>query len=85
MLPSGALEKAQIGLDLLKDTILELAKANGGGITNADVANSLALKSDFAGGSKDYLSFSVIGILMAEGRLRRDESLGRGRYVSSAR
>jgi hypothetical protein len=85
VVPSGAQERAQLGLKLLKDAILELAKANASGVTNSDAANALGLKSDFAGGSKDYLTFSIIGLLMSEGRLRRDEQLGRGRYVSSAR
>lgn len=85
IVPSGAREKAEIGLQFLKDAIIELAKANSAGITNADAASSLGLKSDFAGGSKDYLSFSVIGLLIAEGRLKRDDALRKGRYVSSAR
>jgi hypothetical protein len=85
IVPSGSLEKAQLGLQLLKDAILELAKANAKGITNADAAKALGLKSDFQGGSKDYLSFSIIGLLLSDGRLKREDRLGRGRYVSSAR
>ncbi len=80
--PSGVVEKANIGLELLKDAIIELAKANAKGVTNADCAKSLGLQSNFKGGSKDYLSFSVIGLLLDEGRLQRDDTLGRGRYVS---
>lgn len=36
--PSGALEKAQLGIQLLKDAILQLTRANAKGITNADTA-----------------------------------------------
>jgi hypothetical protein len=80
--PSGVVEKASIGLELLKDAIVELAKANATGVTNADCAKALGLQSNFQGGAKDYLSFSVIGLLLEEGRLQRDDSLGRGRYIS---
>lgn len=72
--PSGIKEKAQIGLALLKDAVLELAKANRNGITNSDTASLLGLRSDYGGGSKDYLSYSIIGILIREGKLERDKS-----------
>jgi hypothetical protein len=71
VMPSGVAEKAQIGLALLKDAVLELSIANGDGVTNSDVAHSLGLQSDYLGGSKDYLSWSILGILMREGRLKR--------------
>jgi len=72
VVPSGVREKAQIGLTLLKEAVLELAKANPRGISNSDAASLLGLRSDYGGGSKDYLSYSVIGILLREGKLQRD-------------
>jgi hypothetical protein len=74
VLPSGAKEKAQLGLALIKEAVLELAKANPKGISNSDAASLLGLRSDYGGGSKDYLSYSVIGLLMREGKLDRDKS-----------
>jgi hypothetical protein len=74
VLPSGTKEKAQLGLALLKEAVLELAKANPKGISNSDAASLLGLRSDYGGGSKDYLSYSVIGLLMREGKLERDKS-----------
>jgi hypothetical protein len=74
VIPHGARDKAQLGLGLLKDAILELAKANPRGITNSEAASILGLRSDYGGGSKDYLSYSVIGLLMREGRLARDRN-----------
>ena len=71
--PSGAVEKAQVGLELLKDAVLELAQANPDGITNSDASKSLGLQSDYGGGSKDYLAWSVLGLLMREGRMARGE------------
>jgi hypothetical protein len=72
-IPVGLREKAQIGLEMIKDAVIELAKANEAGITNAEVAKALGLQSDYRGGSKDYLSFSIIGILMKEGRIKREK------------
>lgn len=54
--PAGSVEKAQVGLNLLKSAVLELAQANPAGITNSDTSKALGLQSDYAGGSKDYLS-----------------------------
>ena len=71
VVPSGVREKAQIGLALLKDAVLELAKANPTGISNSDAASMLGLRSDYGGGSKDYLSYSLLGLLMREGKLAR--------------
>jgi hypothetical protein len=73
VVPHGVREKAQLGLGLLKDAVLELAKANPKGIANSETASILGLRSDYGGGSKDYLSYSVIGLLMRDGRLARDK------------
>ena len=72
-IPSGTVEKAQIGLGLLKSAVLELAAANDEGVTNSDIVHSLNLHSDYLGGSKDYLSWSILGLLMREGKLKRVE------------
>ena len=61
-------EKAQVALELLKSAVLELAQANPDGITNSDTAKTLGLQSNYLGGSKDYLSWSLLGLLMQEER-----------------
>jgi uncharacterized protein len=75
IIPSGVVEKSQIGLSLLKDAIFELAQANPDGITNADSSKSLGLQSDYLGGSKDYLTWSILGLLMREGKVGRVENV----------
>lgn len=72
VVPHGVKEKAQLGLGLLKSAVLEMARANPKGITNSDAASLLGLRSDYGGGSKDYLSYSILGMLMRDGLLRRD-------------
>lgn len=70
--PQGAVERAQLGLTLLKTAILELSRANAEGITNSDAASILGLRSDYKGRQKDYLTYSVIGLLLREGKIRRN-------------
>lgn len=82
VIPLGAREKAQLALELLKDAILELAKANPKGVRNSDVSKALGLQSDYAGGSKDYLAWSLLGLLMRDGKMKRDDALGPGRHVA---
>jgi hypothetical protein len=71
VVPSGAIERAQIALSILKEAVFELVKANEKGVTNAEVASLLGLRSDYGGGSKDYLSYSILGMLMREGKIGR--------------
>jgi uncharacterized protein len=71
--PDGCYEKAQMGLELLKDSILELGRANPAGIRNAEAAKHLGLQSDYGGGARDYLTYSVLGLLMRDGQMARVE------------
>lgn len=68
--PTGAIEKSQIALKLLKDAVEEFSKSNTCGITNSDVAHYLGLQSDNAGKQKDYLSYSILGLLLKERRIK---------------
>jgi hypothetical protein len=72
IVPQGSVERAQIGLEFIKSSIVELIKANPDGITNADAASLLGLRSDYRGRQKDYLSYSVLGLLLRENKIRRE-------------
>jgi uncharacterized protein len=73
-----AREQAEKGLSLLKEAILAFAASHPEGIANAQVAVELGLESDFEGNQQNYLSWSVIGLLVNEGKLRY-EIRGRSR------
>lgn len=73
--PHGATEKAQLGLELLKEAILEVAASNADGVTNAHLVNHLGLQSDYNGEQRNFLSWSVLGILMREGRIRMERKV----------
>lgn len=64
-------QKAQQGLRLLKGAVLELLEQHPEGLTNAEVAEHLGVRSDYQGAAKDYLSWSVLGLLLNEGHIRR--------------
>lgn len=63
-------EKSIYAVSLLKEAILEVIKQNPEGIINNEIARLLKLESDFEGNQKNYLSWSVIGLLVNEGKVR---------------
>jgi hypothetical protein len=70
-IPFGSREKAQLGLQMLKDAVIDLAKANSNGILNSEIVKAYDLQSDYLGGSKDYLSWSLLGLLMRDRKIKR--------------
>jgi len=79
--PNGAIEKAQLGLKRLKDSIISLSEENPEGIYNSDCAHYLGLQSDHNGNQQDYLTYSVLGILLKEGIVRTEKVGRRRKYV----
>lgn len=67
------MERAQLGLEFIKSAILELSKVNPKGVTNSEAASVLGLRSDYKGKQKDYLSYSVLGLLLREGKIERNQ------------
>ena len=62
-------DKTAEGLNALKEAILEYLAAHPEGVGNSEIARKLGLESDFQGKQKNYLSWSVIGLLVNEGRV----------------
>ena len=54
-----------------KGPAFDFAHANRDGIMNSDATKALGLQSDYRGGSKDYLVWSILGPLMREGKMVR--------------
>ncbi len=55
----------------MKEAILNLLVGKPEGLTNAEIADLLDIRSDYKGSQKDYLSWSVLGLLLNEGRIIR--------------
>lgn len=85
VVPSGALERAQIALSLLRAAVLDLVRANPSGLSNGDVTNALGLQSDYRGGSINYLAYSVLGLLLREGLIVRTGARNAQRHVTAAK
>lgn len=64
-------DKAQQGLQLLKESILELLAQKPNGLRNSEIAEELGIHSDYLGGQEDYLSWSVLGLLLKETKVIR--------------
>lgn len=78
--PNGCVEKAQLGLKLLKDSITLLSEENPEGITNSDCAHYLGLQSNSGGNQQDYLTYSILGLLINEGIIRSVKLGNRRKY-----
>lgn len=73
-------EKSKKAVALLKEAILEIIESANDGIGNSDIARVLELESDFEGKQKNYLSWSVFGLLVNEGKIRYEKRGARVYY-----
>ena len=64
---------AQEGLQLIEQAIIRLLEANPQGLGNVQIADLLGLNSDFRGSQRDYLTYSVLGGLLAKGKIIRND------------
>jgi len=62
-------DKAQQGLRLIEDSIIELLSYNIEGLTNAEIVEYLGLQSEHQGRQKNYLTYSVLGNLMKDNKV----------------
>jgi len=67
-------QKAQDGLKLIQEAVLQLLSRHEGGLRNAQVAEELGLRSDIHGRQKDYLTYSVLGGLLTAKKVRWDRT-----------
>lgn len=68
----NARQIAQDGLQRVEEAILKLLDSNPQGLRNTQIADLLDLRSDFRGRQGDYLTCSVLGGLIAKGRVYWD-------------
>ena len=55
-----------MGLAHIKEALLDHLDAHKEGLRNADLARDLGLESDHEGQQKDYLTYSILGLLLKE-------------------
>lgn len=73
-------DQALRGLSQLKQAIVDYLARHPEGCRNSEVAEALGIRSDFEGDQKDYLSYSVLGILLSEKKIRYEVIGKRRRY-----
>ena len=73
---------AQAGLALIKAAILEYLAEHQSGVRNAEITQALGLESDFEGKQKNYLAWSVLGLLVSEGTVRYENVDGHPHYFA---
>ncbi len=66
-------QMAQEGLRHIENAILELLYRNPQGLRNVQIANMLGLFSDFRGEQRNFLTYAVLGRLLAQGRILRNQ------------
>jgi uncharacterized protein len=65
-------KQAEAGLKQIQEAIVALLRRQPDGLRNAEIAEALNLRSDFCGRQKDYLTYSVLGGLIRQGRVARN-------------
>ena len=65
---------AEEGRRAVETAILRLLEAHPEGLRNAEIAESLGLRSSFKAGHKNYLTHSVLGGLLTRGLVEQDEA-----------
>ncbi len=63
---------AQEGLRHIEDAVLMVLESNPQGLGNAQIADLLGLRSSIRDGQRNYLTYSVLGGLMAQGKVVQD-------------
>ncbi len=63
------LKQAQSGLKQIQEAVVALLRRHPEGLRNAEIAEALSLRSDFRGRQKDYLTYSVLGGMIHQGRV----------------
>lgn len=64
-------QKAEEGLRLLKDAVVELLAQHPEGLTNSEISRELGIGSDYQGHHKGYLSWSIMGLLLNSKRVEK--------------
>jgi uncharacterized protein len=74
--------RAQAALAELKAAVLAEIDSSEQGLTNAAIVKSLGLESEYEGKNRNYLSWSILGLLLSEKKVRY-RGTGQGkRYIT---
>ena len=72
-------QKAASGLALVKESILDYLAQHPDGVRLSNIVVDLGLESDYESKQRNFFSWSAIGILLSEGKIRY-ERRGKSKY-----
>lgn len=64
-------EKAQEGLRIIENAVLDLLRQYPGGLTNAEIADLLSIGSDASESQRNRLSWAVLARLLRDARVEK--------------
>ena len=70
-------DRAKAARAELEQAVLEYLSEKPDGAINNEIARELGLESDFLGRQKNYLSYSILGGMIARGLVTREDYGGR--------
>lgn len=73
--------KAEMGLALIKEALLDYLEDHPSGARNSELAEQLNLHSNHESNQVDYLSYSVLGLLLETGHVTKVRQDGKTFYV----
>ena len=81
---SGLQEQAANGRAILENAVLDALRQHPSGLYNNELARLLALESSYEGRQQNYLTYSLLGGLLADGRVTKEKRIGRTFYFVNA-
>lgn len=73
-------DRARGGRTMLEEAILDALREYPNGLYNNELARLLDLESDYEGRQTNYLTYSLLGGLLASGRVTKEKRAGRLYY-----
>jgi len=61
--------KAQFGRDLIMEAVIQVLESANHSMSHAEIVHALGIPSDFEGQNSNYLSWSILGLLVNEGTI----------------
>lgn len=76
-------DQARQARAMLEDAILAALASQPGGLYNNELARLLDLESDYEGRQSNYLTYSLLGGLLAQERVTKEKREGRTYYMKA--
>lgn len=81
VLNNSLVDNARVARSMLWESIVSLLKS--GPLTNVEIAKALDLRSSYQNRHSDHLTYALLGDLLAQGKIVREEVVQSGRKQKS--